>query len=360
MSLFHFLTVKEVRPELADCVSVSFAVPAELAHTFQYQAGQYLTFRTSINGEEVRRSYSICSAPEEGELRVAIKKIEGGAFSSWANDNLRAGDVIEAMPPDGKFTRHFPETRAKNYLGVAAGSGITPVMSLLKTVLAEEPHSSFTLIYGNRGRANVLFKEELDALKNRFLGRLRIYHVFSREAMEVPLFNGRINREKALQFCQHLIRPQSLDEVFICGPEEMILSVRDTLQEQGIPENRIHFELFATAAAIAGKPVKKAVLSEEQSEAVSQVRITLDGITTEFSLPYGGANILDAALAAGADLPYACKGGVCATCRARITEGEIEMDVNYSLEADDVARGFALTCQSHPRSAVVAVDFDQR
>ncbi len=360
MSLFHPLTVLEVREELPDCVSVSFGVPAASAAAFQYKAGQYLTLRTQLNGEEVRRSYSICSAPADGELRVAIKKIEGGAFSTWANEELRAGDVLEAMPPDGKFTTQFPEKRAKAYLGVAAGSGITPVMSLLKTILAEEPQSTFTLLYGNRGRNNVLFKEELDALKNRYLSRLRLYHIFSREAMEVPLFNGRIDREKALQFCRSLIRPSVLDEVFLCGPEEMILSVRDTLQEQGIAPDRIHFELFATAAAIAGKPVKKAALSAQDSGSVSQVRITLDGITTEFSLPYGGDNILDAALAAGADLPYACKGGVCATCRARVTEGEVEMDLNYSLEADDVARGFALTCQSHPRTPVVAVDFDQR
>lgn len=360
MARFHLLPVRDVRKELPDCVSVAFEITPEMAEAFQFRAGQYLTLRTTINGEEVRRSYSICSAPVNGELRVAIKQVADGVFSSWANTVLRKGDMLEVLPPDGRFTVRHPQKVRKQYLAVAAGSGITPVLSLITEVLHTEPDSEFTLIYGNRTRGSILFRETLEGLKNQFMQRLRIYHVLSREAMDVPLFNGRIDGHKMQDFLGSLVNPQTIDEAFICGPEEMILSVREALQNAGLGDDRIHFELFTATGASAVRREKVSVLSQEDAEAKSRVRITLDGITTEMELAYGGESILDAALKAGADLPYACKGGVCATCRAKLTEGEVEMDLSYGLEKDEIAKGFVLTCQSHPRTPFVAVDFDQR
>ncbi len=361
MARFYPLPVSEVRKELSDCVSVAFEIAPEVAEAFQFRAGQYLTLRTIIDGEEVRRSYSICSAPTNGELRVAIKAVADGKFSAWANTTLRKGDVLEVLPPDGRFTVRHPQKVGKQYLAVAAGSGITPVLSLITEVLYTEPDSQFTLIYGNRTRGSILFRETLEGLKNQFMQRLRIYHVLSREAMDIPLFNGRIDGHKMSDFFGSLISPQSIDEAFICGPEEMILSVRDALQNAGLADDRIHFELFtATGAAAAFRKTAPSVLSQEAAEAKSRVRITLDGVTTEMELAYGGESILDAALRTGADLPYACKGGVCATCRAKLTDGEVEMDLAYGLEKDEIAKGFVLTCQSHPRTPFVAVDFDQR
>lgn len=360
MARFHLLPVRDVRKELPDCVSVAFEVTPEMEAAFRFRAGQYLTLRTTIDGEEVRRSYSICSAPTNGELRVAIKQVSDGKFSSWANTALQKGDVLEVLPPDGRFTvRHPPKVR-KQYLAVAAGSGITPILSLLTEILHTEPDSEATLIYGNRTRGSILFRETLEGLKNTFMQRLRIYHVLSREAMDVPLFNGRIDGQKMRDFFRNLVQPAAIDEAFICGPEEMILSVRDVLQEAGLADDRIHFELFTATGAAAVRKEKISVLSQEDAEVKSRVRITLDGITTEMELAYGGESILDAALKAGADLPYACKGGVCATCRAKLTEGEVEMDLSYGLEKDEIAKGFVLTCQSHPRTPFVAVDFDQR
>ncbi len=361
MTRFYPLPVLQVRRELSDCVSVVFGIPPEAAEAFRFKAGQYLTLRAHIDGEEVRRSYSICSAPTNGELRVAIKQVADGKFSSWANVHLKEGDTIEVMPPDGRFTVRHPQKAHKQYLAIAAGSGITPVLSLITEVLNTEPGSSFTLIYGNRNRGGILFREALEGLKNTFMQRLRIYHVLSREAMDVPLFHGRINGEKVTSFLRTLVNPKTLDEAFICGPEEMILSAREALQTAGLSDDRIHFELFtATGAATAFRKEKPVVLSQEAAAAQSRVRITIDGLTTELNLAYGGDNILDAALRAGADLPYACKGGVCATCRARLTEGEVEMEFSYGLEKDEIAKGFVLTCQSHPRTPFVAVDFDQR
>ncbi len=360
MARFHLLPVRDVRKELPDCVSVAFDITPEMAEAFRFRAGQYLTLRTTIDGEEVRRSYSICSAPVNGELRVAIKQVADGRFSSWANTALRKGDTLEVLPPDGRFTVRHPQKFRKQYLAVAAGSGITPILSLLTEVLHTEPDSEFTLIYGNRTRGSILFRETLEGLKNQFMQRLRIYHVLSREAMDVPLFNGRIDGHKMQDFLGSLIQPEQIDEAFVCGPEDMILSVRETLQNAGLPDDRIHFELFTASGSAAVRRQKVSVLSQEDAEVKSRVRITLDGITTEMELAYGGDSILDAALKSGADLPYACKGGVCATCRAKLTDGEVEMDLNYGLEKDEIAKGFVLTCQSHPRTPFVAVDFDQR
>jgi ring-1,2-phenylacetyl-CoA epoxidase subunit PaaE len=372
---FRTLTIEDVRRETADCVSVAFAIPAGLKEEFGYRQGQNITVRMKVGGEEVRRSYSICSSPLESELRIAIKKVPGGVFSTWANERLAVGSQLEVLPPSGRFyTEVSPENR-KDYLAFAAGSGITPVISLIKTTLAVEPESRFTLVYGNRHRLSIIFREELEALKNRYIDRFSLYHILSREEMDIPLFQGRIDVQKCVELCDRLIDLHSLDEVFLCGPEQMIFSVKDWLEGQGVERRRIHFELFHTlegGGAVRlglveeGGPLGGGPLTEGASgfggglNRVSRVTVRLDGLSHTFDLPFEGSSILQAALMEGVDLPFACKGGVCATCRARLLEGKVEMDANYALEADELEAGFVLTCQSHPRSDKVVVDFDSK
>ena len=362
------LTIEDIRRETADCVSIAFAVPTEWREEFRFKQGQNVTVRLRINGEEVRRSYSICSSPLEGELRIAVKKVPSGLFSTYANEQLQKGHMLEVLPPTGKFYTELSAGNRKHYLAFAAGSGITPVLSLIKTTLAIEPGSSFTLVYGNRQRQSILFREELEALKNRYMQRLSLHHILSREQMDIPLNQGRIDVRKCGELCGRLIDISTVDEVFLCGPGEMIFTVRDWLAEHGVDRKKIHFELFQTQSGEpgAGKELmgKKdpAAFDEPAREAgkVSQVTVRLDGVSHEFQLPYDGGSILDAALMEGADLPFACKGGVCCTCRAKLVEGKVEMEVNYALEADEVAAGFVLTCQSHPRSEKVVIDFDTK
>lgn len=357
---FYPLKVKEVRPETAECVSVCLEVPEELKGVFGFAPGQYLTFKTHIKDAEVRRSYSICCSPHEGELRVAIKKVEGGKFSGFANLELKAGDLLDVMPPLGKFSPRKTEKLKKNYLAIAAGSGITPVMSIMKSVLESEPESHFTLIYGNKNRNTIIFREAIEGLKNRYMQRLRVYHVLSREKMDVPLFNGRITSEKILNFRKSLVDIHQMDEIFICGPEEMLLSIRQQLLDLEIPAEKIHIELFSSPDQPKENHEHWTKAHRQDERSTSKVSVRLDGITFEMELPYNGDSILDAALKQGADLPYACKGGVCSTCRAKITEGSVEMEVNYALEQDDLDNGFVLTCQSHPTTPRVVVDFDAR
>lgn len=357
---FYPLKVKDVRPETADCVSVSLEVPAELAETFRFAPGQYLTFRRHFDDAEVRRSYSICASPKDGELRVAIKKVEEGKFSTYAHGALKAGDVLDVMPPMGKFTPKQTGAKHKEYLAFAAGSGITPIMSIMKTVLEEEPGSNFTLVYGNRGKNSIIFREAIEALKNTHMQRLCVYHVLSREYMEIPLFSGRINAEKCAEFCKTLIDLSTIDEAFICGPEEMILSVRQQLIDMGMPSANVHIELFTSPDQPKASHEKWAASHNNEQGPTSKVSITLDGVTFNMEVPFNGESILDAALRNGADLPYACKGGVCCTCRAKVVEGEVEMEVNYALEHDEIEKGFVLTCQSHPRTERVVIDFDER
>lgn len=361
MSLkFHPLRVKEVRRETADTVSVALDIPEELAEAFNFIPGQYLTFRRNDGEAEIRRSYSICASPSDCELRVAIKKVEQGRFSTFANEVLKAGDILEVMPPMGNFSVKKKKEGKKHYLALVAGSGITPVMSIMKTVLEEEPEAQFTLVYGNRSRGTIIFKEAIDALKNKYMQRLTVYHILSRETMDVPLFNGRITAEKCQQLCDTLININSVDETFICGPEEMILSVRQQLIDLGMDSKDVHMELFTSPDQ--PKPTHDKWVKEHKAEdgKMSKVSIKLDGATFDLDLAYNGDSILDAALKHGADLPFACKGGVCCTCRAKVTEGEVDMEVNYALEPDEVKKGFVLTCQSHPRTEKVVVDFDQR
>lgn len=359
MSKFHPLVVKDIRNETADCVSVALEVPAALKTDFHFKAGQYLTLRKEINGEDVRRSYSICSSPLEEELRVAIKKIEDGRFSTFANEKLQIGDQLEVMPPLGNFTLSSDKTQANKYVAFVAGSGITPVMSILKTVMATEPDSHFTLIYGNRGFDSIIFRESIEDLKNEYLNRLTIHHVFSKERMDIPLFNGRIDADKCGMMLDKLVSVPSISEWFICGPEEMIFAVKDTLLAKSVPAEKIHFELFTSPVGKLGTK-KEEVTKTFDPSLESKITIKLDGTAFDFALPYDGENVLDAALKEGADLPFACKGGVCCTCRAKLVSGEVEMDVNYALEADEVAAGFILTCQSHPRTPTIVVDFDQQ
>lgn len=360
ISHFHLLKVKEVKSETAECVSVSFEVPEELQEKFRFQAGQYLTLRKHIEGAEVRRSYSICVAPDEGELRVAVKKVDQGKFSGFVNMDLKPGDELEVMPPLGKFSPRPTDNKKKKYLAFAAGSGITPLMGIMKSVLAKDDESEFTLVYGNKNRGSIIFKEQLEALKNKYMTRLRVYHVFTRETMDTPLFNGRINVEKAKAFLQRLINIEEMDELFICGPEEMILGLRSYfIDELKIDAHKVHFELFSSPDQ--PRAVHEAWMAKQEQvdpSTISKVTVKLDGAAFEMNLAYGGDNILDAALQQGADLPYACKGGVCSTCKAKLIEGEVDMEVNYALEPDELAARFILTCQSHPRTEKVVVDFD--
>lgn len=359
---FHLLRVLEVREETPECISIQFEIPPQLAEVYQFLPGQYLTLRRQINGEEVRRSYSICASPEDNELRVAVKVLADGKFSNFAHTELKVGDELEVMPPLGKFTPRQQEGQAvgKNYLALAAGSGITPVMSIMKSTLKNSTDSTFTLVYGNKNRNSIIFKEEIEGLKNKYMDRLRVYHLFTREAADTALFNGRINKEKIKELQEHLIDINLVDELFVCGPEEMILGLRQYfLEELSVDTHRLHFELFSS-------PEQPKVVHKEweqqkgkaPSGKVCKVVIHLDGSSHEMDLPYGGNTILDQALMEGLDLPYACKGGVCCTCRAKLVEGEVDMEVNYGLEPEEIEQNFILTCQSHPKSEKVVVDFD--
>jgi ring-1,2-phenylacetyl-CoA epoxidase subunit PaaE len=353
---FHKLQVKEVKEETPDCVSIAFTVPENLKNDFLFEQGQNITIKKEIEGEEIRRSYSICSAPFENELRVAVKKVEGGKFSGFANAALKAGDMLDVLPPTGKFNTQLQTQNTKRYLAFAAGSGITPVISIIKTTLQTEPASHFTLVFGNRGRSSIIFFEELEGLKNRYLNRFNFINILSREKTDAPINSGRINPDK-LTALNKLVDYKNTDEFFICGPEEMIFCIKDFLEQMNIDKKKIHFELFTTPGQkqlAVGK--KQLAVSEEGPK--SKITVKLDGRSFDFDLGFDSENILDAALKQGADLPFACKGGVCCTCKARLLEGEVEMEVNWGLEQEEVEQGYILTCQSHPKTAKVVVDFD--
>jgi ring-1,2-phenylacetyl-CoA epoxidase subunit PaaE len=352
---FHPLPVKEVRRETADCVSILFDVPPALQEAFRFEQGQNITIKATIAGQELRRSYSICTAPFEGELRVAVKQVEGGQFSTYANQQLRPGDVLEVMPPTGRFNTALQPQQQKQYLAFAAGSGITPILSLIKTTLRTEPNSRFTLVYGNRSRASIIFFEELEALKNNYLQRFHFINILSREKTESPLSFGRIDTDK-LQALGKLIRYTQMDEVFLCGPESMIFCVKDYLTAQGMDAKKIHFELFATPGQ--SKVAAKVRQQSNNDGPQSQITVQLDGRSFAFALGFDSDSILDAALKQGADLPFACKGGVCCTCKAKLLQGEVEMEVNYGLEHEEVEQGFILTCQARPVTEKIVVDFD--
>ena len=358
MSQFHHIRVKEIRRETDDTVSIALDVPQSLHEDFQYLPGQYLTIKTDINGEEIRRSYSLCSSPHEDEWRVAVKKVENGRFSTFANEKLSEGDVLEVMPPMGNFVVKTNEGHRKKYAAFAAGSGITPVMSIMKSVLTEEPESSFLLFYGNRNSNSIIFKEQIQELKDQYMDRLSIYHVLSREKQNGDLFYGRITPDKCDLFTRHLINLQDVDDFYFCGPGDMVQKLQDHFIACGADREQTHAELFTAPDEVKKEPVRVKADPEDNSEAC-QVSIVLDNHNYRFELEYDTNNILDAAIDEGVDLPYSCKGGVCSTCRAKVTKGEVQMMVNYALEPEEVEAGYVLTCQSYPKSGSVEIDFDQ-
>ncbi|MFL5335678.1 MAG: 1,2-phenylacetyl-CoA epoxidase subunit PaaE [Geminicoccaceae bacterium] len=357
MAAFHPLTVTGVRRETLESVVLTLAPPPAARDAFRFVQGQYLTLRTTLDGEEVRRSYSICAAAHEPELRVGIKKIQGGLFSTWANEEVVPGQVIEAMPPLGNFHLPLDPATHRYYVGFAAGSGITPLISILKTTLAAEPHSRFTLVYGNRVTSSIMFREDLEDLKNENLGRLALVHILSREQQDIELFNGRIDKAKCGQLLDHWLDIAGVDAAFICGPQDMMLQVSESLREHGLDQRRIKFELFATAEP--GKRARKAAAESVSRTETCQATITIDGRSRELEIAKQGPTVLDAALEAGMELPFACKAGVCSTCRAMLTEGKVDMDANYALEDYEIVHGYILTCQSYPTSDRLVVDFDQ-
>ncbi len=350
---FHTLAIKDIRRETADAVSLTFDIGADLSEAFRFEPGQYLTLRTMIDGEDIRRSYSICSGPADGEIRVAVKRVDDGVFSTHVNTALRIGDSLDVMTPTGRFGLGGIED-GRTCAGFAAGSGITPVLSILKGVLQREPNSRFFLFYGSRTVEDVLFRQELEDLKDRFLGRLSVFHVLSREEQDVPILNGHLNGEKVRQLLRSLLPVATVDHAFICGPAAMIDDLEATLADLGLSANQIHVERFVSAHGGAAKA--KAPVAAD-APATHRITITVDGKRRDVPAA-DGESILDAALRAGIDLPFACKGGMCSTCRARIVEGSAAMDVNYSLEPWELDKGFVLTCQAKPTSAHVVVDFD--
>ena len=352
---FYKLPIRHVRKDTRDAVVVEFAVPAHLRDTFAYTQGQYLTLRTTIEGEEHRRSYSICASPRSGRLRVAIKRVEDGIFSGWAHGALREGDELEVASPQGRFFVPLDPQAARSYLAVAAGSGITPVLSLIETTLELEPKSRFTLVYGNRSASSTMLREELQHLKDRYLDRLALIFVTSRERQEIDAFNGRIDRERVLALCAGWIDLEATDYVFVCGPESMMEGVVAALDERGFPRERTVIERFLTDGTVARERRERA---GSQPEKLVHASVVLDGTVRTFEIRKDSESVLEAGLRQGIDLPFSCKGGVCSTCRAQLTAGEVDMDVHFALEDYEVRSGVVLMCQSHPVSDEIALDVD--
>jgi ring-1,2-phenylacetyl-CoA epoxidase subunit PaaE len=355
MSKFHALAVAKVERETRDAIAITFDVPPALREAFRFEPGQHLTLRTRIGDDDVRRSYSIC-APAGGPLRIAVKRSPGGVFSTWANDALREGTAVDVMPPMGHFNVAADAQASRHYLGVAAGSGITPLVSIVTSALVAEPASRFTLIYGNRASATVMFRDELASLKDRYLDRFNLVHVLSREPQDIELLHGRIDRAKADALFERWVPIADVDYAFVCGPEGMMDAVRASLLAHGMPAERIKIERFAASIpkhTHVPRPLPQAAHTE------CEVHVVIDGSQRMFLLEKGAENIIDAGLRSGIELPFSCKGGVCSTCRCKLVDGEVDMDVNFALEDYEVARGFILACQSYPVTDRVTVDFDQ-
>ncbi len=358
MARFHALTVTDVRRETRDAVVVTLRPSEEDRTLFDFTQGQYLTFRRKFEGEELRRSYSICAGKDEGVLKVGIKRVDGGCFSTWVNESLKPGDTLEAMPPMGTFFTALEPEESRHYLGFAGGSGITPVLSIIKTVLAREPKARFTLVYANRQISSIMFREELEDLKNLYLGRFSVLHVLESEAQDIDLFTGRIDGDKCAALFKSWIDIQSITTAFICGPEPMMLAIAAALREHGLRDDQIKFELFASSQPGRARRTASTTAGTEQV-ALCAATVTLDGATRSFSFPRQGQSLLDAALENAMDVPYACKAGVCSTCRAKVLEGEVEMEVNHALEDYEVRQGYVLTCQCYPLTDRVVVSYDQ-
>ncbi|NMG02829.1 1,2-phenylacetyl-CoA epoxidase subunit PaaE [Azoarcus taiwanensis] len=351
---FHSLKVVEVRRETPEAISLRFEVPEDLRDDYRFVQGQHVNLKATVDGEALRRSYSICAGVDDGELRIAIKKVPGGRFSTWAHDHIRVGDVFEVMTPEGRFHTQLDPATERHYVAFAAGSGITPILSLIKTTLRAEPRSRFTLVYGNRRQSSVMFAEALEDLKNRYLSRFVLYNLFSREEQDVALFNGRLNGERVKVFLDTLIPVDTIDAAFICGPGGMIDEVEAGLLAAGMAPENIHLERFGVPDSGPAHHV------EPGDAAQAQVTIVADGLRRVMEFRAEDPSILDVALRAGMDLPYSCKGGVCCTCRAKVLEGEVRMDKNYTLEQPDIDAGYVLTCQAHPLTERVVISFDER
>jgi len=347
--MFSKLKVQEIKKETNDAVSIAFEIPADLKSNFEYQSGQYITIKSDIAGEDIRRSYSLCSAPSEDDFRIGVKKVDNGRMSIFLNENLNVGDELEVMNPTGNFcVKNF----SANIVGFAAGSGITPILSIIKTVLLSG--GKFTLLYGNKSEEDTIFKTELDSLKEKYENQFDLFYTYDIGRSENELYNGRIDKEKVTAFVKNNLELLKSDEFFMCGPEPMIIDVSDSLKELGVNENKIHFELFTA-------PTQQSETAEKPNSdfsGESQVTVIMDGDEFEFGLSSDGDFILDAAMSNGADVPFSCKGAVCCTCKAQVIEGEAVMEMNYSLSDKEVADGFILTCQSHPASEKVVVDYD--
>ncbi len=355
---FHELEVSAVRPLTAESIEVTFAVPPELHGEYDYLPGQYVALRAHLDGHEVRRSYSICRPPTPGSISVGIKRDLGGLFSVWAHENLRVGDRIEVMSPEGTFTSNLPDLDGAHLAGIAAGSGVTPIMALAASVLAASETARFTLIYTNRATQDVMFLEDLADLKDRYPARLALHHVLSREQRAAPLLSGRIDAEKLDAILERLVPPATVTEWFLCGPFELVTLCRERLEAHGVAASDIRFELFTTDASTP-RVDRGRTLSVRPGDEIYTVEFTLDGMSSRVESPVAANEaILDAALRVRGDVPFACAGGVCGTCRARVVEGAVRMTQNFALEPDELERGYVLTCQSHPTTERVVVDYD--
>ncbi len=363
---FHTLTVRRIEPDTDEAVVVTFEVPTALQQTFGFTQGQHLTLKTVVGGAELRRSYSICAGVDDGELRVGVRKVRGGVFSNWINEQLRVGDRLDVMAPQGRFFVPTDATAQRHYLGVAGGSGITPILSIMKTVLAREPRSRFTLLYGNRSPRSTMFKEEIEDLKNRYLTRLVLHHVFSDEHTDAPLNMGVMNRDKIGDFLRTLVPASGVSHAFVCGPFQMNDEAEAALLAAGVAESRIHIERFGAPTLAGATSPAGAALGAVEHEAKpgdaerAKVVVVRDGLSREIDFLKGQPSILDAASAAGMEVPYSCTSGVCGTCRAKLVEGTVRMDRNFALDKAEVAAGFILTCQAHPTTDRVVISFDER
>ncbi len=358
--LFHDLRVRRIEPDTAEATIVSFDVPENLRATFGFTQGQYLTLRTTIDGQDLRRSYSICAGVDDGELRVGVRKVKGGVFSNWINEKLQPGDTISVMAPQGRFFVPIEPGARRHHVGIAGGSGITPILSIMKTVLGRERFSRFTLIYGNRMLRSTMFKEELEDLKNKYMTRLVLHHVFSDDPTDAPLNMGLINRDKIAEFLASVLPAEAIDQVYICGPFQMNDEAEAALLAAGVAEDRIHIERFGVATP-TGEPVG-AVVHEAKPGDAEQARVLIirDGMRREIEFSKDQPSILDAASAAGLEVPFSCTSGVCGTCRAKLVEGQVRMERNFALDKAEVAGGFVLTCQAHPLTERVVLSFDER
>lgn len=360
-SQLYSLNIARVDQETENAVRLVFDVPSELSDTFSYKQGQYLTLECLIDNQPVRRSYSICSGVADSEMQVAIKRVPDGLFSNHANDTVKAGDVLKVMPPQGSFFTELNPEVPKRYLFIAAGSGITPVVSNVRSILQTEPDSHVTLIFGNQRSNTIMFRDQLSFLKNQYMGRFVWINILSKEDQGSDLLNGRINNRKGGELGKKLINLTSFDDYFICGPESMISEVSRGLRGVGVEESNIHYELFASSAEDAKRVIEKHhARAREYGQKVSEVTIVADGRGSTFDLSTNGENILDAGIGHGIDLPYSCKGGVCSTCKAKLIEGEVDMDITHGLEAGEIEQGYVLSCQAHPISKKVVLDFDQK